>query len=108
VGKRAWHTLSDAGDGFVLVTVGFLESEEDIGLRPVGEHLSDHRSLIAVLLSKLAKVAFVFECTLRISGALVGLVAIGSSAAATGETSSTAAARASAARGGRPCSRFRH
>jgi hypothetical protein len=101
-------TLSDACDGFVLVAVGFLESKKDIGLRPVGEHLADHRSLVAILLSKLAKIAFIFECTLGISGAVVGLVAIGSSAAATGETSSTTAARASAARGGCPWSRFGH
>jgi hypothetical protein len=101
-------TLSDACDGFVLVAVGFLESKKDIGLRPVGEHLADHRSLVAILLSKLAKIAFIFECTLGISSAVVGLVAIGSSAAATGETSSTTAARASAARGGCPWSRFGH
>jgi hypothetical protein len=95
-------SLSNAGDSFVLVAVCFLKSKKDIGLRPVGEHLANHRSLVAILLSKLAKVSFIFECTLGISGAVVGLVAIGSSAAATGETSSTAAARASAARGGRP------
>ncbi|KAI6761636.1 hypothetical protein HG531_002189 [Fusarium graminearum] len=92
----------DACDGFVLVAVSLLESKKYIGLRPVGEHLADHRSLVAILLSKLAKIAFVFECTLGISSAVIGLVAIGSSAAATGETSSTTAARASAARGGCP------
>lgn len=101
-GKKATHTLSDASDGFVLVAVGLLESEEDIGLGPVRKHLADYRCLVAVLLSKLAKVAFVFKCSLRVVGFVVSLVAIGSTAASTGETSSTTTAGASAARGGRP------
>jgi hypothetical protein len=95
--------LSDAGDGFVLVAVGLLEGEEHIDLRPVREHLPNHRRLVAILLSKLANVAaFVVECTEGLVGLVLGLVAIGSAAASTGEASSTAAAGASAARSGRP------
>lgn len=102
-GKSVPHTLSNSSHSFVLIAIGLLQSEENIDLRPVGEHFANDRSLIAVLLSKLSNVAAIFvEGTKRFVGLVVGLVAISSAPSSSGETSSSTAARASTARGGWP------
>lgn len=57
------RTFSNACDSFVLVAVGLLKSKKNIGFGPIGEHFADYRRLVAILLAKLGKLAFVFECT---------------------------------------------
>lgn len=97
------RTIGDSCHGLSLITVRLLESVENIGLRPVGEHLADDARLIAILLSKLGKLALVLKgAQVVVGGLVIRLVAVGSAAASTGETSSAASARAPAAGGRGP------
>lgn len=101
-GPRDELTFSDAGHSFLLITLGLLEREEHIDLRPVGEHLSNDGRLVAVQLAQLANVSLIFKCGRSIGRLLVELVPVRSPTASTSKTASATAARASTARGGGP------
>lgn len=61
--KWGLRTFCNACDSFVLVAIRLLEGKENIGLGPIGEHLADYGCFIAILLSELGELAFVFERT---------------------------------------------
>lgn len=90
------RTFSHSCHSLGLITVCFLESIEDIGFRPVGEHFADHRSLVAILLSKLGKLALVLKRAQVVVSSLE-VLAVGSATASAGETPSATSAGASAA-----------
>jgi hypothetical protein len=66
-----------------------LQSIEDVGLRPVGEHFANYRRLVAVLLPEFGEVTLVVEGTGRVIDSLV--VAIGAAATSTSKSSSSTA-----------------
>ena len=100
------HTFRDACHCFVLVAIGLLQSVEDIDFIPVREHLANHRSLVAILLSEFSKVAFVVKSAGR---RVVGLgVTIGPATTSASEATSSAACRAPAASRGGPGCYLRH
>ena len=101
-------TLSDAGDGQVLVAVGLAQGKEDVDVGPVGEHLLDDGNLAAVELVELADLALVVEGGQGRVGIVLGVAVErrasggirGAGAAPGRETTAAAATRAAAARGG--------
>lgn len=52
-------TFSNASSGKTLVAVCFLQSVKNVDLGPIGEHLLDHLSLLAILSLQLADIALV-------------------------------------------------
>jgi hypothetical protein len=95
-------TFSNACDRLILVAIRLLQSEENIDFGPVREHLTDHRCLIAILLSELSKVALV------VKGAGCGVVRLGvtvgpATTSASEATSSTACRAPTASSGGPRC-----
>jgi hypothetical protein len=73
-----------------------LQGVENIDFRPVGEHLADHRCLVAILLSELSKVALVVKGTSRCG------VTVGPATTSASEATSSTACRAPTASGGGP------
>ena len=88
-------TLSDAGDGEVLVAVGLAQSKQDVDLGPVGEHFLDDLDLGAVLELQLADLALIVEGGQGRICVILG-VAVGASTGATPSPSREAAAATAA------------
>lgn len=88
-------TLSDAGDGEVLVAVGLAQSKQDVDLGPVGEHFLDDLDLGAILELQLADLALVVEGGQGRICVILG-VAVGASTGATPSPSREAAAATAA------------
>ncbi len=88
-------TLSDTGDGQVLVAVSLAQSKQNVDLGPVGEHLLDDLDLGAVLELQLADLTLVLEGGQRRICVILG-VAVGASTGATPSPSREAAAATAA------------